>query len=149
MLSVLPKNGPDGRLQLHASTVVINQKAVAFLGPSGVGKSSHALALMALGAQLLADDITWLAASNEGLIASGPPTLHGRIEAWGVGILNADPAPATLLHLLVDLGTPEGERIPEPKTVTLLGHDVTLFHTPETSSFIDAIAQYMKMGRVD
>lgn len=147
MLSVPPIDGPDGRLQLHASTVVIHGKAVAFTGPSGVGKSGAALACLSRGAHLLADDITWLHANEDGLIASCPPTLLGRIEARGVGILKAAPTPPTRLSLIVDLGTPEPQRIPTQKSVKLLGRDVTLLHTPHTAHFLDAIFLYIDGSR--
>lgn len=145
-LSVPPKNGPDGQLQLHASTVVINDRAVAITGPSGSGKSTLALALISRGATLLADDITWLTATPQTLTAHCPPDLSGRIDARGVGILNAPASAPTPLHLVVDLGTPETDRIPPRKTVSLLGHDIALLHTPATSHFADAISLYMMHG---
>jgi len=149
MLSQPPKSGPDGQLQLHASTVVINGKAVAITGPAGSGKSTLALHLMSLNATLLADDITWLAVSDATLIASCPPTLSGRIEARGVGLLNAVTARPAPLHLIVDLGVPEQDRIPQPKTVTLLGHDIVLFHNPAMPHFAQAISHYVVHGLAD
>ncbi|MEJ6638968.1 MAG: HPr kinase/phosphatase C-terminal domain-containing protein [Octadecabacter sp.] len=149
MLSVAPTYGSDGRLQLHASTVVVNGKAVAFVGPSGSGKSSHALMCMARGAQLLADDITWLERANCSLIALCPATIAGQIEARGIGILNApahDPVP---LALIVDLGIVEIVRLPEPRLITLLGHDIAVVHRTDSSSFVDAIVQYMMHGKAD
>lgn len=149
MLSEPPKNGPDGRLQLHASTVVIDGKAVAVTGPAGSGKSGTALALMSRGATLLADDITWLETQGERLIALCPPTLANCIEARGVGILRANSAPATELQLIVDLGVVETERLPQRRKTTLLGHEIAVLHTPETCHFPDAIMHYMKHGRAD
>jgi len=149
MLSVAPKNGPDGHLQLHASTVVVGQKAVAFLGPTGSGKSGHALACMSRGAQLLADDITWLHSTDDGLVATCPPTLKGRIEARGVGILEAVPHDPVRLSLIVDLGSVETTRLPDKKAVSLLGHDIPVFHTPANPYFVDAILLYMLHGRTD
>ena len=139
--------GPGGQLQLHASTVVINNLAVALCGPSGSGKSTLALELLSLGATLLADDITWLSATSQGLIATCPPAISGRIEARGVGILKANPSGATLLHLVVDLGTPELDRLPDPKSIRLLGHEIALLHTPATRHFPHAITHYMMHGR--
>jgi HPr kinase/phosphorylase len=149
MLSEPPKIGPEGRLQLHASTVVINGKAVAIVGPSGSGKSALAFKLLSLGATLLADDITWLEATQTALITSCPPALSGRIEARGVGILNAIPAPAAPLHLVVDLGVDEPARLPEHKAITLLGHDIALLHTAAIDHFADVIVHYMMHGRAD
>lgn len=42
---------------LHASAVAIDGEAVAFLGHSGAGKTSLAMALCRLGAEFLADDV--------------------------------------------------------------------------------------------
>ncbi|MEN8840449.1 MAG: serine/threonine protein kinase [Octadecabacter sp.] len=147
MLSEPPKTGPDGQLQLHASTVVINNKAVVICGPSGSGKSTLALELLALNATLLTDDITWLDATPKGLIASCPPAISGRIEVRGVGILNARPSGPTALHLVVDLGTPEVDRVPAPKTIILLGHEIALLHTPAIRHFAQAITHYMLHGQ--
>lgn len=146
MLSEPPKTGPDGQLQLHASTVVLNNKAVAICGPSGSGKSALALELLSLKATLLADDITWLNASPQGLTASCPPAISGRIEARGVGILNATPSGPKPLHLVIDLGAPEADRLPNPKTIILLGHEVALLHTPAIRHFAHVIAHYMVHG---
>lgn len=41
----------------HASAVAVDDGAVAFLGPSGAGKTSVAMALCRLGATFLADDV--------------------------------------------------------------------------------------------
>ena len=149
MLSEPPKIGPEGRLQLHASTVVIGGKAVAIAGPSGSGKSALAFKLMSFGATLLADDITWLEATQTTLMASCPPAVSGRIEARGVGILNAISAPPVPLHLVVDLGIDEPARLPAHKTITLLGHDIALLHTVAIAHFADVIVHYMMHGRAD
>ncbi|MGA3360030.1 MAG: hypothetical protein ABSC87_07470 [Halobacteriota archaeon] len=47
-----------GRLILHASAVAINDGVAAFAGNPGQGKSSLALALYALGHDIVADDVT-------------------------------------------------------------------------------------------
>jgi hypothetical protein len=47
-----------GRFVLHASTVAIDGRAVAFAGPSGRGKSTLAAALARAGHPLIADDMT-------------------------------------------------------------------------------------------
>lgn len=146
MLSVAPKEGPDGRVQLHASTIVIDNKAVAFVGPAGSGKSTMALAGMSRGAHLLADDITWLKKAPDAPVAICPPNITGRIEARGIGILNAPPAAPAPLHLVVDLGTPQTTRLPDKMTVPLLGHDITLFHGTQSAHFIDAILHYIIHG---
>ena len=63
-----------GRLTLHASVVIADGRAVAFLGQSGRGKSSLAAALAQRGFPVLADDICALEMRPEGpLVPAGPP----------------------------------------------------------------------------
>lgn len=147
MLSVPAKNGPDGQLSIHATTVALDHRALVIAGPSGIGKSTLALRMMALGAQILADDVTWLMAVDGQLIACCPPTLINKIEARGVGILNAvacDPAP---IVAIVDLGQDEPERLPPSRTVSMLGHDIPVLHKPTTSYLAELLVHYLKHGR--
>lgn len=53
---------------LHASAVVVDDRAVAFLSTGGGGKSSSAVALMQAGNPLLADDIVPLERSGEAFV---------------------------------------------------------------------------------
>jgi hypothetical protein len=53
---------------LHASAVVVDDRAVAFLSTGGGGKSSSAVALMQAGHPLLADDIVPIERSGEAFI---------------------------------------------------------------------------------
>ena len=63
-----------GRLTLHASVVIADGRAVAFLGQSGRGKSSLAAELAQRGFPVLADDICALEMRPEGpLVPAGPP----------------------------------------------------------------------------
>jgi hypothetical protein len=47
-----------GRLTLHASSVAVDGKGIAFLGPPGCGKSTLAAAFYRRGYEMLADDVT-------------------------------------------------------------------------------------------
>ena len=61
---------------LHAATVVVNQRAVAFLGASTFGKSSLAACFVADGFPLLTDDVLRLEEQGSHYIAfPGPPRL--------------------------------------------------------------------------
>ncbi|HTA13203.1 MAG TPA: hypothetical protein VK765_07260 [Solirubrobacteraceae bacterium] len=53
----------------HASAVVWGTEAIAFLGPSGAGKTSLALELCERGASFLADDVLALERAHERLLA--------------------------------------------------------------------------------
>ena len=72
---------------LHASCVSINGNGVLILGPAGSGKSSLALNLIALGAELVADDQTLVRREHSDLIARCPETISNLIEARGLGFL--------------------------------------------------------------
>ncbi len=58
---------------LHATSVAVDRGAVAFLGDSGLGKSTLAAALVAHGCRLVTDDV--LAVSFEGDLAMAWPSL--------------------------------------------------------------------------
>jgi HPr kinase/phosphorylase len=131
--------------------VAFDDSAVLILGASGRGKSGLALQLMALGAGLVADDRTliWLhdATDRSTLMADSPDTLRGLIEARGVGILRAAPVGPRPVALVVDLDRVEEARLPEERSLTLLGRDLPLLHMVDTPSFPGAILQYVKGGR--
>lgn len=62
---------------LHAATIVVNGKAVAFLGASTFGKSSLAACFIAAGYPLLTDDTLRLEERDGGYVAfPGPPRLR-------------------------------------------------------------------------
>ena len=54
---------------LHASAVVFEEGAVAFMGNSGMGKSTTATLLCSRGAQFLADDVLRVGGSAQGAVA--------------------------------------------------------------------------------
>ena len=137
----------DRHKVIHASCVTLGRLAVLLVGPSGSGKSALALELMALGAQLVADDRTVLTLRDTGLIASCPASIRGRIEARGVGLLAAESAAHAQVVLAVDLGATETERLPPLRHMIVLGHSIVLLHTPEHRHFPAAILQYLKGGR--
>ena len=115
-----------GPVLLHASAVAVSGRAVLITGASGSGKSALALALIALGARLLADDQTELYRDGTRLMARCPRNLTGLIEARGVGILTAPAAPDSEVVLAVDLDRAETDRLPPRRRVTLLDHEVDL-----------------------
>lgn len=65
-------------LVLHGSAVLVNGRAVAFLGSKGAGKSTMAAGLSALGCPLLTDDIVacHMDLGPQVFVAPGPPTLR-------------------------------------------------------------------------
>ena len=135
-------------LTLHASCVAVEGKGLLILGPSGSGKSGLALNLIALGAQLVADDRVDLVVEGSALVARCPAPLRGLIEARGVGLLRCDAIPKAKVGLAVDLGTPEPARLPESHTIVLLDRRIDLVHLPSNAHFPAALLLYLRGGRV-
>ena len=97
---------------LHASTVAIDGRAVLISGPSGSGKSDLALRLLDRGFSLVSDDQTLVRRDGDRLIASPPPTIAGKLEIRGIGIVEIDNLTDVPVALLVEL-TSDVERMPD------------------------------------
>ena len=137
---------PNGEV-LHASCVAIRDKGVLILGPSGSGKSALALQLMALGAVLVADDRTRITCMGTGLVAHAPDRLAGVIEARGVGLIRVPHANSAPLHLAVDMGQLEPDRLPQPKSLTISGTRLELLCRVDAPHFASAIWQLVNGAR--
>lgn len=124
-------------------------RGVLITGASGSGKSALALALMALGARLVADDRVVLHARNGALIATCPAPLAGLIEARGVGLLRAEALPEARIALVVDLDRHETDRLPHPRQEAVAGVSLPCLHKVDGPYFPAAILQYLKAGRVE
>lgn len=142
--SLLTGSGP-----FHASCVAYRGQGVLITGKSGSGKSSLALQLMALGADLVADDRVHLEAGADGLLAKAPSQIAGRIEARGVGILNAKALKSAPVRLVIALDHAEKARLPEQYTITRLGITLPLLFRVDSPHFAPAILQVLQYGRSD
>lgn len=140
----------QGNAQIwHASAVAFEGRAALICGASGTGKSALALDLMACGGALVSDDRTVLAIEDGTVWLSAPDAIRGMIEARGVGILRADPVPKAQLAVIVDLDTPETERLPPMRTLSVAGVGVPLLHAVAQGSFPAALRQYLLCGRIE
>ncbi len=94
---------------IHATAVVYGEDGVLILGPSGSGKSSLALALLARArdagvfSALVGDDRVWVRRAGQRLIASGAPDLAGLLERRMAGLITAPHELAALAALVVEL----------------------------------------------
>ncbi|WGW05174.1 HPr kinase/phosphorylase [Tropicibacter oceani] len=141
---------PAPPLVLHASAVAVDGRAILIRGASGSGKSSLALALMALGAQLVADDRVIVTARDGGAPwLAAPATIAGLIEARGLGILRAEAVDGAELALVIDLDETETDRLPPKRETVVMNRAVPLLHLCETAYFPAAVLQYIKGGRRD
>ena len=132
---------------MHASCVAVKGRGFLIMGPSGSGKSALALQLIALGADLLADDQTEISRSGDTIVARCPPTLKGLIEARGVGILNVKSTAEAQVVLVADLSQPETERLPPRRRVMLLGIEVDLVLGQGNPHFPASVLCYLTGSR--
>ncbi|MCG7493770.1 HPr kinase/phosphorylase [Thalassobius sp. Cn5-15] len=131
----------------HASAVALAGHALIITGPSGSGKSTLSLELLALGADLVADDRCCLWVEGGHLMADAPQAIRGRIEARNLGILNAVAVGPAQVAAYVDLSVYEDQRLPSQRTTTVLGVTVPLVQNVDGPHFVPALIQFLKAGR--
>ncbi len=88
---------------IHASTVAADGRAVLISGPSGSGKSDLALRLLDRGFTLVSDDQTIVRREGDRLVASAPPTIKGKLEIRGIGIVEMETVDDVPVALFVEL----------------------------------------------
>lgn len=113
--------GPETAVRLHASAVAVDGRGCLITGSAGAGKSTLAVEMIALGADLVADDRVDLCRAGGALLVSAPGPIAGLLELRGAGILRLPARPEAPLDLIVDLDTAETERLPPPRRREILG----------------------------
>ena len=116
---------------VHASAVLVGNRAVLIRGPSGAGKSRLAFDLILAGragqiapAVLIGDDRVHLEAKQDQLMVRPARELAGLIEIRGLGIRRCDFAEEAIVGLVVDLSapqTPSDCRPPEALLTSIYG----------------------------
>ena len=104
---------------LHSSTVAKDDRAVLITGPSGSGKSDLALRLLDRDFVLVSDDQTIVRREGDRLLATAPPTIAGKLEVRGIGIVDVDRAGDTPVALVVELRS-DIERLPDDSRERLI-----------------------------
>jgi HPr kinase/phosphorylase len=89
-------------------------------------------------AMLVSDDQTLLSIENEKLIAKPPPSIAGLLEIHGVGLVRVPYRRRAVITTVLQLDD-SVERLPEPKTYSILGITLPLFTLPAQNSDLDLI----------
>jgi HPr kinase/phosphorylase len=111
---------------VHASAVLVDDRAVLIRGPSGAGKSRLAFDLILAGragqippAVLVGDDRVHLETVGGQLVVRPARELIGLIEIRGLGIRRCDFAAEAIVGLVVDLSAVDAERLPPPESLLI------------------------------
>ena len=108
-----PAQGPRLSAEtVHSSSVAFEGRAVLITGPSGSGKSDLTLRLLDRGFTLVSDDQTVVKKDGARLLASAPPTISGKLEIRGIGIVDMKHIDNVPVALIVEL-TGEIQRLPD------------------------------------
>jgi HPr kinase/phosphorylase len=111
---------------VHASAVLVGDRAVLIRGPSGTGKSRLAFDLILAGrsrqiphAVLVGDDRVHLETHAGQLMVRPARELAGLIEIRGLGIRRCDFAEQAVVGLVIDLNAADAERLPPPEALAV------------------------------
>ena len=119
---------------VHASAVLVKNRAVLIRGPAGAGKSHLAFDLILAGRAGQIPKAV-LQASQGQLIVRPARELAGLIEIRGLGIRRCDFAEQAVVGLVVDLAAADAERLPPPEALQTLISGIELPRIPVGSGF--------------
>jgi HPr kinase/phosphorylase len=133
-------NRPDP--SVHASAVLVENRAVLIRGPSGSGKSRLAFDLILAGrsgqippAVLVGDDRVHLEANRGQIVVRPAPELAGLIEIRGLGIRRCGFAGEAVVGLVVDLWAADAERLPASEALLTRINGVKIPRIPVESHY--------------
>lgn len=126
-----------GAASVHATAVMVGNRAVLIRGPSGAGKSRLAFDLILAGragqipeAVLVGDDRVHLDTCDGQLVVRPVRQLAGLIEIRGLGIRHCAFAKEAIVGLVIDLSAEDTGRLPAPETLQICISGVQLPRIP-------------------
>ncbi|MDE2378004.1 HPr kinase/phosphatase C-terminal domain-containing protein [Bradyrhizobium sp.] len=132
----------EASASVHASAVLVGDRAVLIRGPSGAGKSRLAFDLILAGraglvdrAVLVGDDRVHLATVGNQIVVRPARNLAGLIEIRGLGIRRCDFVKYATVGLVVDLAADDAERLPPPKALSIRISSVEIPRIPVGSGY--------------
>ena len=126
----------------------LDGKAVLIKGESGSGKSSLALKLITLGANLIADDQTTVFIQKGQVFLEAPNSLPAGLEIRGVGIVRVPICKKASLKLVVDLSKHENKRLPNSidRNIDILGYSFPFYLFQGIKDPANAVYALLKFG---
>jgi serine kinase of HPr protein (carbohydrate metabolism regulator) len=94
-------------MRVHATALVVGTTGLLITGPSGAGKTTLALRLIALArsrglyADLIADDQVELTRYGQAIVASAPQSIAGLVELRGAGPVAIACAARAVIHCAI------------------------------------------------
>jgi serine kinase of HPr protein (carbohydrate metabolism regulator) len=122
---------------VHASAVLVGDRAALIRGPSGAGKSRLAFDLILAGragqlppAVLVGDDRVHLDTVAGQLWVRPARELAGLIEIRGLGVRRLDFVIKAIVGIVVDLAAGDAQRLPPPEALSIGLNGVSLPRIP-------------------
>ena len=134
---------------LHATTIDVSGRGASIIGESGSGKSSLAIKLIALGADLVSDDQTLLELADDKIFLSKPRRVPCAIEARGIGLIAIPSIKKSELFCFVKLIDKPIERLPPLNDQICFGKSIRLIHFNPISGNEAALFLMIKYGLID
>lgn len=133
---------------VHASAVSRNGRGALIRGASGSGKSGLALSLVALGADLVADDAVRLGNWPDRVDLLPIPHMAGLIEARGVGLIAVNSVEKAQLNIVIDMEKEPVSRLPKLVSTSYFGHEFPLIHGEGVSNLAAVVWCVLGGGRI-
>jgi serine kinase of HPr protein (carbohydrate metabolism regulator) len=133
----------EGSASVHASAVLVGDRAVLIRGPSGAGKSRLAFDLILAGRSgvidrsvLIGDDRVHLATVGNEIVVRPAEQLAGLIEIRGLGIRRCAFAEQAVVGLVVDLAAPDAARLPPSEALLTRINGVEIPRIPVGTGYL-------------